>query len=136
MMMGFSSITPMALAPVIDLLHGCAAVEAAYLHGSAVTGRLRDDSDIDIAILPRRPGGMTAAERLGLAGELASIVGRPVDLGLLSTANVVFAKEVITTGCLIFERDHPAVARFAMLTLSMYASLQEARREVLRAYAA
>ena len=131
-----ASITQSALVALTEALRRCQSVEAAYLHGSAAAGRLRDDSDVDIAVLPRRPAGMAAAERLGLAGELATIVGRPVDLGLLSTANVVYAKEVIAAGHPIFERDHSAVARFEMLTLSMYASLQEARREVLDAYAA
>ena len=36
----------------------------------------------------------------------------------------------------VAERDHSVTATFAMYVLSMYAALQEARREVLRAYAA
>jgi hypothetical protein len=39
-------------------------------------------------------------------------------------------------GRLVFERDHLVTAQFEMYTLSMDASLQEARREVLHAYAA
>ncbi|MFM7138403.1 MAG: type VII toxin-antitoxin system MntA family adenylyltransferase antitoxin [Planctomycetota bacterium] len=114
----------------------CDAVQSAYLLGSAATNRLREDSDVDLAILPRRRTGLSVEQRFSLAGELATIFGRPVDLGLLSTANVVYAKEAVTTGRLLCERDRTETARFAMLALSMYASLQEARREVLRAYAA
>jgi hypothetical protein len=54
----------------------------------------------------------------------------------LSTANLVYAKEAVAHGAVIFERDRAARARFAMLVLSMYAALQESRREVLHAYAA
>jgi predicted phage tail protein len=75
-------------------------------------------------------------ERLSLTGELVRAFGRTVDLGVLSTTNVVYAKEAVANGRILFERDHRVTARFAMLALSMYASLQEARREVLRAYAA
>jgi len=113
-----------------------AHVAAAYLLGSAAEGRLRSDSDVDIAVLPVTPDGLPLVERLHLAAELGSIVGREVDLGVLTTRNLVYAKEAITRGRLIFDRDHLVTARFEMYALSMYASLQEARREVLRAYAA
>jgi predicted phage tail protein len=75
-------------------------------------------------------------ERIALTAELAAIFGRPVDLRLLSAANVVYAKEAVVTGRLLFARHLNVAAEFAMLALSMDASLQESRHEVLRAYAA
>jgi len=111
-------------------------VAAAYLLGSAVRGALRPNSDLDIALLPVRGRVITAGDRLSLASDLEDLAGRPVDVGVLSTANLVYAKEAVAHGRVIFERDHAARARFAMLVLSMYASLQESRREVLHAYAA
>ena len=131
-----TTINEQRMNAAIDALRSCEAIEAAYLLGSAASGRLRSDSDIDIAVLSRKHGYLPADARLHLSGRLAEVLGRPVDLGVLSTSNVVYAKEAIATGRLIFERDHRVTARFAMLALSMYASLQEARREVLRAYAA
>jgi hypothetical protein len=70
-----------------------------------------------------------------LAADLESIAGRPVDLGILHTGNLVYAKEAISRGKVFFERDPSARRRFAMLALSMYAELQETRREILDAYA-
>ncbi|MFM8413281.1 MAG: type VII toxin-antitoxin system MntA family adenylyltransferase antitoxin [Planctomycetota bacterium] len=134
--MSATSIDAQRLSAAVAALERSDAVQAAYLLGSAATGRLWAESDVDLAILPRRPAGLSVAERLSLTAELATILGRPVDLGVLTTANVVYAKEAVTTGRLLCERDRTATARFAMLALSMYASLQEARREVLRAYAA
>lgn len=134
--MSVTVINDQAVAAVVEALRGHAAVEAAYLLGSAAAGTLRPDSDIDIAVLPRASGGISPPERLALTAELAMALGRPIDLGVLSTANVVYAKEAVSTGRVLFERDHGVTARFAMLVLSMYASLQEARREVLEAYAA
>lgn len=130
------AIGDQAFSAAVDLLRRCDAVAAAYLLGSAAAGRLRSDSDVDVAVLPASHDVLSASERLALAGQLAHIFGRPVDLGVLGTSNVVYAKEAITAGRRIFERDRLKTARFEMLTLSMYASLQEARREVLRAYAA
>lgn len=111
-------------------------IAAAYLLGSAVRDELRPDSDIDIALLPVRGRVISSEDRLSLAADLEEIAGRPVDVGVLSTANLVYAKEAVAHGRVMFERDRAARARFAMLVLSMYASLQESRREVLHAYAA
>lgn len=130
------TIDDQRMTAAIAALLRCDAVQSAYLLGSVATNRLREDSDVDLAILPRRRTGLSVEERLALVGELATIFGRPVDLGVFSTVNVVYAKEAVTTGRLLCERDRTETARFAMLALSMYASLQEARREVLRAYAA
>lgn len=134
--MGSESLDPGTIATASAFFHSAEAVEAAYLLGSAAIGRLRADSDVDIAVLPRHGGRLSLADRLALASSLAVVFGRPVDVGVLSAANVVYAKEAVATGKIIFERDRLATARFEMLTLSMYAALQEARREVLRAYAA
>ena len=130
------TIDDQRMTAAVAALRRCEAVQAAYLLGSAATDRLRNDSDVDVAILPRHRTGLPIEERLAITAELATIFGRPVDLGVLSTANVVYATEAVTTGRLLCERDRTETARFAMLALSMYASLQEARREVLRAYAA
>lgn len=125
-----------ALQQARDILLGHPAVEAAYLLGSAAEGRLRQGSDIDIAVLLRRSTALSVEDRLSLTAALGRIFCRPIDLGLLGTRNLVYAKEAITRGRLIAERDRAVTARFAMHALSMYAALQEARREVLRAYAA
>lgn len=136
MAMNGSTLDTAQLAAMVSHLSSQAYVAAAYLLGSAAEGRLRPDSDVDIAVLPLAPNGLPVAERLSLAAELSRIVGREVDLGILTTRNLVYAKEAVTRGWLIFDGDHSTTARFEMYALSMYASLQEARREVLRAYAA
>jgi len=97
---------------------------------------LRADSDVDLALLPARGNLITPEQRLELAADLEDLVGRIVDVGILSTANLVYAKEAVANGLLLFERDPAARARFAALVFSMYADLQENRREVLHAYAA
>ena len=111
-------------------------IAAAYLLGSGAEGRLRADSDVDIALLPVRGGSLSGRDRMNLAADLTDIAERTVDLGVLHTGNLVYAKEAVARGRVIFERDHAARVRFAALVLSMYADLQENRREVLHAYAA
>ena len=121
---------------IADRLARETSVAAAYVLGSSVEGRVREDSDVDIAVLPVRGHALTPKQRLGLAADLGELAGREADVGLLSTANLVYAKEAVSRGRTIFERDRAASSRFAALVLSMYADLQETRREVLHAYAA
>jgi predicted nucleotidyltransferase len=49
------------------LLEEHATIDAAYVLGSAVSGRLRPDSDIDIAILLRPAAALSVADRMGPA---------------------------------------------------------------------
>lgn len=136
MMKSDNQLADSVLRAVADRLAEDARIAAAYLLGSGATGRLREDSDVDIAILPVRGVSFTGSERLDLAADLAMLAGRPVDLGILHTGNLVYAKEAVAGGTVIFERDSAARAGFAGLVLSLYADLQENRREVLHAYAA
>ena len=70
-------------------------IAAAYLIGSGAEGRLRAESDVDIAVLPARGTTLTVPERMDLAADLAALAGRTVDLGILQTGNLVYAKEVM-----------------------------------------
>ena len=49
------------------------AIDAAYMLGSAAAGRLRPDSDVDIAVLPRPGHMLSVPDRLALGVELSSI---------------------------------------------------------------
>ena len=124
------------LAAAAETLRGHPAVTAAYLLGSAAADRLRPESDVDVAILPARRSRLSIPDRLALADKLSRVFGREIDLGFLSTSNLVYAKEAIVAGRPLLDRDPTATAEFAMHALAMYAALQEERREVLRAYAA
>lgn len=124
------------MAAVVRYLAQDDKIAAAYFLGSGAEERMRADSDVDIALLPVQGKHFTAPERLHLAADLTNLTGRPVDLGILQTGNLVYAKEAVTRGRVIFDRDHAVTTRFAALVLSMYADLQENRREVLNAYAA
>jgi predicted nucleotidyltransferase len=124
------------LRAVADRIGQEAAVSAAYLLGSAADGRLRAESDVDIALLPVRGASIGGLLRADLAADLDLLLGRPVDLGVLHTGNLVYAKEAVAHGRLLFERDPNVRARFAALVFSMYADLQENRREVIDGYAA
>ena len=112
------------------------AIIAAYLHGSTANGTAREDSDIDIALLPKPGKNLPLQFRLECAGELTCLLGQEVDLGELSTRNLVYAKEVIENGREIFTTNRFESDRFLATSLAMYAELQQQRAEVLDAYSA
>jgi uncharacterized protein len=124
------------LAVAVEHLRGIAEIGAAYLHGSAARDALRPDSDIDLALLLQRGATLSPKLRLALTATLESVLRRPVDIGILSPTNLVFCKEVVCAGRLLFTRDQLASDLFAAHALSMYVELQERRKEVLDVYAA
>ena len=114
-----------------------------------LSSRLRSQvakaADCKSAIVGSTPTGASFFSDTGKPPETAVFSGHAGKPGVSGTTfgarkttprNLIYAKEAVTRGQLIAERDHVVTASFAMHVLSMYATLQEARREVLRAYAA
>ena len=99
------------------------------LFGSAVSNRMRPDSDIDIAFLSKQK--TEAYDAFMLAQELAGLLGRDVDIVDLSTASSVFKAQIVGKGEIIFDSDVYASALFRMRTLKEYALLNEERQCII-----
>ncbi len=69
----------------------------AMLFGSAARSRLRPESDVDLAILPRDPD-LPLAEELELERRLEAALGRPVDFVRLDRASTLLRWEVARRG--------------------------------------
>lgn len=109
-------------------------VSAVFLFGSAVTDKMRPDSDIDIAILPAAGKKMDDLKRMNLAADIFIASGLKLDIGILSSANLVYAKEAIITGVEIYVKDRVYTDLMTTTLLGMYMAFQDQRREVLNAY--
>ncbi len=109
-------------------------IAAAYLLGSAASGRMRPDSDIDVAILPVQGLSFTSLDRAELAGRLSYELGRSVDMGLLSSANLVYSRQVLEKGARLFMKNPLYVQLMETTLLSMYLWFNEERKELLHAY--
>jgi len=121
-------------ASVVRLLSRRDDIAAVYVLGSAACGRLRQDSDIDIALMPMREGMFPLQERLALAAELGVALGRDVDLGIIDAGNLIYAHEAILRGRCAWSRDEGHVAAMEMRLLGGYLQLRQDRREVEDAY--
>ncbi|QOY35487.1 type VII toxin-antitoxin system MntA family adenylyltransferase antitoxin [Anaerobacillus isosaccharinicus] len=100
-----------------------------YLFGSYAKGTEHASSDIDIAYMSDVV--LSDYERFMLAEELASELNKDVDLVDLKLATTVFQTQIIATGKLIYCTDELLKMKFEMLTLKMYAKLNEERQVVL-----
>lgn len=99
--------------------------------GSYVKGRVREDSDLDLAYYSEKK--LTTYERFLIAGDIAERCNIEVDLADLQQIDIVFAAQIFSTGELLDCADENVFIKERMKALSMYAALNEQRAEVLRA---
>jgi predicted nucleotidyltransferase len=104
-------------------------VVALYCFGSFARGDDNADSDVDLAVLPRRP--LPATLRFAVQEELARRLGRDVDLIDLRAASTVLRVQVLAADVLLYDGDQAAREVFEAETLSDYARLNEERRGIL-----
>ena len=94
-------------------------ITAIYLYGSSISGRLREESDIDIAILPLHD--TTGEERLVLIAKIEAIVSKILkENGISREVSIADLRgrfipitlqyRIVTEGILLYERDR--VERF------------------------
>jgi predicted nucleotidyltransferase len=102
---------------------------AVYQFGSTTDGTTHADSDLDLAVLARRP--LPNLDRWDLQEELAVQMGRDVDLVDLRSASTVMQAQVIDTADLLAEADRTARQEFEMQVCSAYALLNEERAGIL-----
>lgn len=119
---------------VAPILQRYEQIAAAYLMGSAVSGRLRADSDIDIALLLFEGQPIAVQERLKLAADLQQQVKRPVDLGVITSGNLVYAYEAMMRGQRFFTANRDVADATETRLLGCYFQLRHDRREVETAY--
>ena len=107
-------------------------VEAVYVFGSAAEGRVRDDSDVDLAFLAERAQDTVVV--FDAAQTLAGRLGRHVDLIDLRRTSTVMKMQVLSKGRRILTTDVVAADTFEMYAYSDYARLQEERSATIRAF--
>lgn len=95
---------------------------------------MRPDSDIDIAVLIDAGADISLTERIRISSELEQCINRPIDLGVLTTHNLIYAREAIMTGVCIFCRNNFQRDLFAATVLGLYLQLREERKEIENAY--
>ncbi len=98
-------------------------VAFAYLFGSRATGGAREDSDVDIAVLPARSLG--AEQRAELRNRVAEIIEpaarTDVDVVLLDESPLPLRGRILSQRQVLYSADEPLRVRWESLTGRMYA---------------
>lgn len=111
------------------ILRAMPDMRAIYLFGSWGKPFQREDSDIDVAILPSAP--IDNVQRWELAQEVARSMKRDVDLVDLLGATTVLRYQALTYGERIYCGDRAEAESFESRILSDYVRLNEARHGIL-----
>ena len=109
---------------------GFPGIELAILFGSMAAGRADSKSDLDIAVAGSTP--LDWQTKAKFIEQLSVIVLRPIDLVDLQTAHGTILQQVLTTGRLLFCRDHGLYARLIRRMLFDQADFQPLVRRIYR----
>lgn len=101
------------------------------LFGSFAKGTVHAESDLDLAYFSHEE--FSPYHRFTLAGELASIINREVDLVDIKQIDTVFTMQIFEQGIPIYIQDENEFHRQKMRAYSMYATLSEQRAALIEA---
>lgn len=103
---------------------------AVYLYGSYGSEYQTNLSDVDIAVLVSDSVRADLAYQLDLSAQMADIIREEdIDILILNTASIVMQFEVLSTGKMLFERDHELFCDFLERVLKEYGDFQIDLRE-------
>lgn len=94
------------------------AIQAVYLFGSAASGKIHSESDIDLGILPQNHS--LRNQKLDILADLTQQGFNNVDIVFLDTKDIVIRFEVIRQNHLIYSVKGFEAGDFFSLTLRQY----------------
>jgi hypothetical protein len=104
-------------------------VVAAWLFGSTARGTETASSDVDLALLGTPAPRSLEDMPFDLAAELASAIGREVDIIRLESSPPDLAIRVLRDGILLVDRDRAVRLRFEVDARNRYFDMQPIWRE-------
>ncbi|MCK5780661.1 MAG: nucleotidyltransferase domain-containing protein [Psychrilyobacter sp.] len=102
-------------------------VDSIYIYGSISRDELREESDIDIAIV----GDFNFDDKLTFICDLEKKIGRKIDLVDFNGSNLNFQAEIIINGKLIYCLDRKKNDLLEYKILSKYLVFEEDRKIVI-----
>ncbi len=110
---------------LIEFLKSREEILAVYLYGSYGSEYQTNLSDIDIAVLVSGSLRADLAYQLDLSAQIADIIREEdLDVLILNTASIVMQFEVLSTGKILFERDHELLCDFLERVFKEYGDFQ------------
>lgn len=107
-------------------------IAAAYIFGSYATGRTRPGSDVDIALMLRKP--IPQLQRIEWETSLSNLLKKDVDLVIFSQATPLLQHQILKYGILIKETDPKARVRQETRARSEYLDTMHLFKELKQAH--
>jgi len=101
-----------------DFLEKDPNIVFALVFGSAATGKLRKDSDIDVAIYVKNP--VSGYELLSLMQKLSDLIKREVEIVVLNEASPLLRHQVMKNRKELFIKDFLVYSKFRENTIDDY----------------
>jgi len=106
------------LGKLTEVFKKYSAIQAVYLFGSAASGKIHSESDIDLGILPKNSS--LRNKKLDILADLTRQGFNNVDIVFLDTKDIVIRFEVIRQNHLIYSVKGFEASDFFSLTLRQY----------------
>jgi len=97
-----------------------------FVFGSAASGKMTEESDVDIGVLFDAPSDFFKIS--SLKSELNTILKREIDIADLNSAGPVLKMQVLKNGVLVYVKDKKVYNRYYVDTLNQYDDLKETRK--------
>lgn len=124
-----NEIDPIILDQAVRLIDERLGPAAILLHGTAAMGKMRADSDVDLALLV----GKACPDPFAIASlriDLEAVIGRNVDLAVLDNVSPILGMQVLRHGRVLLNRSPVLLERFVVRTLGAYFDLKRARQPI------
>lgn len=122
------SLSDAQLQDALTLIERRLQPAAILLYGSAASGQLRPDSDIDIGVLLDGPAD--PFELAALRTDAEALLGRDVDLVVLDIASPILAMEVLRQHRVMVNHRPQLLENFIIKTLGAYFDLKRVRQPI------
>jgi predicted nucleotidyltransferase len=113
--------------PLGDYFRNREEILLAFMFGSAVSERLTEKSDLDIAVLFNSTPDFSLL--VTIRDEISECMGREIDLVVLNDASPVIRMQVLKNGKLLKSEDTVIYSNFFVKTVKEYDDLKYIRKE-------
>ena len=122
-----NSVTEDIAGPLGDYFRNREEILLAFMFGSAVSERLTEKSDLDIAVLFNSTPDFSLLVKI--RDEISECMGREIDLVVLNDASPVIRMQVLKNGKLLKNKDSVIYSNFFVKTVKEYDDLKYIRKE-------